>query len=194
MVFHLLKCIVHVHTLHTVHPWWNRLFRRWTENLPLRQVLPPLPPSNYIHRPISYISDLPLQSPIIHSYVAFTCHSGVPFILSFMCRNPHIIVQASHLVIIQVSQPTHSSSGVPFIHCDCVAITLSYIVRRSHPSFIRYNHLSLIRHTHSPFMRHIHVSFIRRTHLSFMRHNPSPVHVSISLAAWSLLDLVFSLT
>lgn len=164
----------------------DRLFRRWTENLPLRQVLPPLPPSNYKGLYRTYqIFHFRAQSFI--PYVAFTCHSGVPFILSFMCRNPHIIVQASHLVIIQVSQPTHSSSGVPFIHCDCVAITLSYIVRRSHPSFIRYNHLSLIRHTHSPFMRHIHVSFIRRTHLSFMRHNPSPVHVSALQLGASLI-------
>lgn len=148
----------------------DRLFRRWTENLPLRQVLPPLPPSNYKGLYRTYqIFHFRAQSFI--PYVAFTCHSGVPFILSFMCRNPHIIVQASHLVIIQVSQPTHSSSGVPFIHCDCVAITLSYIVCTSQSSIVHTLQSSVAHPSHS---FSLHASHSRIVHTS----HPSVVHVS----------------
>lgn len=167
-------------TYSTIHTWWTAFL----ENLPLRQVLPPLPPSNYIGLYHTYqIFHFRAQSFI--PYVAFTCHSGVPFILSFMCRNPHIIVQASHLVIIQVSQPTHSlwlRRDNPIIHCtsqSSIVHTLQSSVAHPSHSFSLHASHSRIVHTSHPSVVHASQSFSRSC---------------ISLAAWSLLDLVFSLT
>lgn len=123
--------------------------------------------------------------------------------------------------------PTHSSSGVPFIHCDCVAIhTFLFIRRPIHLLFMCRNpHINVIRRpVHSSLTLSYIVHTTRRSHSivhtlqssvahpshSFSLHashsrivhtsRPSVVHASqsfsrscISLAAWSLLDLVFSL-
>lgn len=190
LVFHLLKCIVHVHVQTYSTYLVERLFRRWTENLPLRHVLYL---SNYIG--------------LYHTYQIFHFRAQ-----SFIHMSHSLVIQASHLFYhscvathtllfrrpIQwsfkwsvathtffISRPIHSlwlRRDNPIIHCtsqSSIVHTLQSSVAHPSLSFSLHASHSRIVHTSHPSVVHASQSFSRSC---------------ISLAAWSLLDLVFSLT